>query len=253
MKKIYTLALALFTMTSMAHAQGIVTTVTRTNGTTIDYESDIIENITFEESPWVSLGYCLYGEDFIGSCLYPTGGKPGDYCCQYYVEVQENTEQSGLYRLVNPYSSDAYPFYDNICSDYDLSRDTYIEIDATDPDGVFINQQKTGVFNSSFGDIRAYSYAAYCMDRGYTLDRVKASGYCGTLKDGKITFPTQQLRSMFSMYGYYGNYYYGNTYDNFLVDLNDKSNKPGAKEAKRLNAPSKEETILVVNDESMVK
>lgn len=132
---------------------------------------------------WNSLGMAQYSEAFI-SCLFtdvPT--------VTYEVEIQEQDGAPGVYRLVNPYGA-AYPY--NEAGDWDSSKDYYLEINAADPEGVYIPSQNLG-FDWGYGFFYASSSAGYYLEQGAPFDQIKSAGLCGTLVDGVITFPTQTL------------------------------------------------------------
>jgi len=145
--------------------------------------------VTFEfipagmDDPWVSLGFCEYTDD-----LFIPLYAPPSYIVTYDVEILEHRDKPGLFRLKNAYGED-YPYNDP--GDY-AEFNVYIEIDATDPDGVFIDYQSMGV-NWGDGDAYIYSLASYMMDEGDTFEEVKEAGVCGTYKDGIITFPEDAL------------------------------------------------------------
>ena len=140
--------------------------------------------LTGEESPWVSLGFCEYTDDVLIS-LY---SSDVDDIPTYDVEIFEHKDKPGLFRLKNPYGED-YPYNDP--GDYD-EDDVFIEIDATDRDGVFINYQSMGV-DWGYGTHYIYSVAAHNMDDGATLEEVKTDGDCGTYQNKVITFPARKL------------------------------------------------------------
>ncbi|MCD8312798.1 MAG: hypothetical protein LUC24_01390 [Bacteroidales bacterium] len=171
-----------------------------------DAQEYAYKSFTFSLSaePWTSLGYCEYTEDFMTTFWSVEN-------VTYEVEIQENTDTPGLFRLVNPYG-EAYPYNDP--GDWDDSQNWYIEINACDPDGVYIDLQDTGC-DWGYGDIYVYSMAANYLDYGYPLSVVKAAGYCGTYADGVITFPTEQL--LIYMPGYSSSIYYANTNGAFKV------------------------------------
>lgn len=148
---------------------------------------------------WNSLGMGQYTEGFVCSLF---NVQP----VSYVVEVQECEDKPGLYRMVNPYG-EAYPY--NQAGDWDTSKDYYLEINAQDPEGVYIEAQKLG-FDWGYGMFSASSYA-YMLMANYDLETIKAAGYCGKLQDGVITFPTQGL--MVAMESEDGWYYANVAYD----------------------------------------
>ena len=177
-------------------------------------EGEIVEPHTVEfefwvaadSNPWQSLGYALYTDDVVAPFL-------GKSVSSHYVKVVENKYQPGLYRLIDPYGPQSSLYPD--ASSYDTG--SYIEIDATDPQGVWIaGVQSTGL---DFGDglIGITSMAWYKADAlGATKEAVKEAGLCGIYADGVITFPVDGL---FVVIG--GNAYYGNRSGGFALDMTD--------------------------------
>lgn len=148
-----------------------------------------ISSIPFEyygggSNPWVSLGKCLYTDDFV-SGLYTEDGP-----ITYEVEILESTETPGRYRLVNPYG-EAFPL--NEPGDYDPSATTYVEIDATDPDAVFIPTQYIGI-DYGQGPMYICTEGARYLE-SYDKETLKGAGYLGTLENGVITFPVFETQS----------------------------------------------------------
>ena len=134
-------------------------------------------------SAWTTLGMAKYTDDFVASLF--DGVEP----VTYDVEIQANSEKPGMYRLVNPYGS-AFPY--NEAGDWDTSSDYYLEINAQDPQGVYIETQELG-FDWGYGMFSASSVCAINLDNGVSLETIKGAGYCGTLTDGMITFPAKTL------------------------------------------------------------
>ena len=159
-------------------------------------------------APWESLGMGTYVEDCV-SALF------GVENVAYAVEVQENMENRGIYRLVNPYGK-AYPYNEE--GDYDASQNYYMEINAQDPEGVYITRFNTGM-DWGYGECIVWSMANYYMVRqGLSLEDVKAEGLCGTLSEGLITFPKESL--LFGMMDYQdGGLYPANGNGKFTVAL----------------------------------
>ena len=137
-----------------------------------------------QENPWVSLGYAKYTDDIV---LPSFGNNP----MTYYVEVLENKDMPGLFRMVDPYGPEQplYPY----ASSY--KEGSYIEIDATDPEGVWIEGwQSTGLDIQNNGLMSITSMAWYQANaEGATKEDVAAAGFCGVYADGVITFPTDGI------------------------------------------------------------
>ena len=175
-------------------------------------EGEIVEPHTVEfefwvaadSNPWQSLGYALYTDDVVAPFL-------GKSVSSHYVKVVENKYQPGLYRLIDPYGPQSSLYPD--ASSYDTG--SYIEIDATDPQGVWIaGVQSTGL---DFGDglIGITSMAWYKADAlGATKEVVKEAGLCGVYADGVITFP---VNGLFVVSG--NNAFYGNRNGGFALDM----------------------------------
>lgn len=159
-----------------------------------------------QSSPWQSIGMATYTDDIITTFF----NVPNE---TYLVEVLENTENPGLYRVMNAYGA-AYPYNED--GDYDTSKDYFFEIDATDPEAVYIPGLYGTGMNWGYGEFEITSMAYYYMaTQGITLEQAKEAGLCGTLVDGVITFPVKGLAVF--MGDYSGN---ANANGAFKLDLN---------------------------------
>ena len=148
------------------------------------------------DNPWESIGYALYTDDVI---LPLFGNDP----MSYYVEVLENKKQPGLFRMVDPYGPEQPLF--SYASSY--KYDSYIDIDATDPEGVWIEGwQSTGLDINDNGLMSITSMAWYQANNdGAAKEDAKAAGLCGTYADGVITFPVDGVLVSIDDRAYYGN------------------------------------------------
>lgn len=152
---------------------------------------------------WLTLdGKAQYSDDYIAT-LFGTSVETWD------VEIQKKVGSKGLYRLVNPYGSGPWAEV----GDYDTSRVYYLEINANDPTGVYIPLCEIGL-DLGYGPIAVWSQAGRYLDNGNSLTAIKNAGYCGTLKDGVITFPLKALLTSMD-----GGLYYGNTNGGFKLVL----------------------------------
>lgn len=139
---------------------------------------------------------------------------------EYDVEIQENANTPGLYRLKNVFE-DEYPYNED--GDWDDSQDWWIFINATDPAAVYIETQKTGC-NWGYGNFVIGSVAGYYLATGKTKQEIAAKGYFGTLSNGIIKFPVGTL--LFGMSKYQnGGLYSANNNGMFRVTL------PGGKDS----------------------
>ena len=132
-----------------------------------------------QENPWQSLGYAVYTDDLVLPLF-------GNSAMSYYVEVLENQDQPGLFRLVDLYGPE-HPLYP-----YSTYEESYIEIDATDPDGVwFEGIQSTGMDVNGNGLMSLMSMGWYQVQttEGATKEDAKDAGLLGVYADGVMTFP----------------------------------------------------------------
>ena len=185
---------------------------------------------------WKSLGMATYTEDCVTTFFNVEN-------VSYQVEVRENTNQPGLYRIINPYGA-AYPY--NAEGDYDTSKEYFIEIDATDPEGVYIPGIYGTGMNWGYGEFSITSMAYYYMAaQGATFEEVKDGGYCGILADNVITFPAKSLLISLSEYNG-GNFYTSNNNGAFRLDMNDMT-PAGAAPAKAAAARISAKRELDIN------
>lgn len=138
-------------------------------------------------SKWKSLGKGIIYDGIISPFLTQDP-------VSWEVEIEESNLTPGLYRLVNPFG-EGYPL--NSAGTYDTSEDHYIEINASDPTGVYLPLTNSGfdigTTEYGSGNIYIYSYAAYYLDNNNPLEAIKEAGYCGTLTDGVISFPSGSI------------------------------------------------------------
>lgn len=152
-------------------------------------------NEVFSATSWKSLGMGLYTDDVVGPMF---SAEP----ITYEVEIQENEDVAGHYRLVNAYGA-AYPYNEE--GDWDDSKDYYLEIHAENPSEVYIPHQDLGL-DWGYGMFSIWSFGDY---NGTNF---------GTLENGIITFPERSL--LMSMANYEdGALYYANNNGAFQVVL----------------------------------
>lgn len=128
-------------------------------------------------SPWKSLGMGLYTEGLVAD-MY------GIQSLTYEVEIKESTEKPGLYRIMDPYG-EAWGY----ASANKSTPCDFLEVNACDPEGVYIEPQMIGV-NLDGTELGMASMGGYYLANGNSFEDVKEYGYMGTLKDGVITLPT---------------------------------------------------------------
>ena len=134
-------------------------------------------------NPWKSLGVGYYTDDAFWSSFTEEGKS-----LTYKVEIEENTETPGVYRIKN-----AYSIFADWWAQQGMSGDgaTDIVVNAEDPAGVYILNQPIGLSfdNSGYGAMSIETQGGYYVSEGYPVSTLKTYGLVGTLEDGVITFP----------------------------------------------------------------
>lgn len=130
-------------------------------------------------NPWKSIGIGYYTDDVLVPLFYENGTP-----VTYEVEILEHSDNLGLYRIMNPYAKSVHPLGDD---DY-APEGMYIEVNATDAEGVYIQQQSLGM-DWGYGEMQLVTNGArYLASNPFEV--VKGAGYLGKVVDGVITFPT---------------------------------------------------------------
>lgn len=204
---------------------------------TYNADGEVIEPHTVEfefwvaadSNPWKSLGYAKYTDDVIAPLL-------GAAVPAYYVQVLESKENPGLFRLLDPYGP-AFPMYQSAES---YKAGSYIEIDATDPQGVWIvGWQSTGFNILDKGLVSITSDAWYkANDLGATKEEVKEADYCGTYANGVITFPVNGI-----LWSVGDQAFYGNTSGAFALDMTNLLESIPAEEGSESAAPAARKAV----------
>jgi hypothetical protein len=110
----------------------------------------------------------------------------------YEVEIQENTNNPGLYRVINPYNNQVYPakYVEMFASQLGNSlapAGCNLEVNAMDPEGVYISKQTLGL---DFGDGEwAFETEGSRYLANVDMATLKKAGYMGAIVDGVIKFP----------------------------------------------------------------
>ncbi len=164
---------------------GFVVTVDKDNNIKGVFSREFY-NIPENADKWENIGRGTF-TDAILSGFY--GDKKSK---TYQVTVEQRKDRPGYYRIVNPYGK-SYPDYiDDAFSDKH-AHNHYIFIDATDPDAVILEESPVGADYCGNGDARVSSTAARALASGKSLEEIKSSKMCGTMKEGKISFPRRTL------------------------------------------------------------
>lgn len=175
-------------------------------------------------NPWKSLGVGYWTDDIVVP-MFSQAGKS----YTYQVEIQESTEQPGLYRVINAYAPVAKAFGKT-------GGETNIEINATDPSGVYILDQSIGL-DFGYGAMSIETDAGYYVSKaGFDAVKAESPEVFGSVNDGVITFPVLQGESSSGNTIDYqiwlnmgGNSYFGGRHGEFKIVLPSAA---GAKMAK---------------------
>lgn len=131
------------------------------------------------------------------------------YYVEYEVEIQEDPHTDGIYRIVNPYSPDYYPFK---VGSFD-GKKHYLVFDTTDPENVVVPEFDSGLAaNSQYGTILLQSQSNADKATGATTEEEKRA----YLEDGNVFFPEGSLLIGMSLYNG-GKYVFDNVMPGFIV------------------------------------
>ena len=117
-----------------------------------------------DDSEWTSLGKVKYNEDLFA------GYYEGLPQVELQVELQENKNTQGYYRLVNPYAE-----YEGNCIENHDGHNHYIYIHAEDPQAVWVENSPIGIdFGDDYGEARVTSNVALMLEYGLSLEEAIA-------------------------------------------------------------------------------
>lgn len=132
-------------------------------------------------NPWVSLGTGYLVDDLLITSYIENPETRAPFSPKTYaVEILENKDQPGLYRIVDAFKG----VLEYLDFDYTSAN---LEVNATDPNNVYIETQSTGVDDGD-GEMFVTTYGNYMLDR-YDFETLASYGYFGKLENGVITFP----------------------------------------------------------------
>ena len=135
-------------------------------------------------NPWQSLGTGYLTDDFVYSYFIDEDEQPKTF----EVEIMMNTENPGVYRMKQPYAEIAAE-WNEVYGEGDGKKD--VDINATDPDAVYILNQGLGLQYSSYGEISIESRAGYWVSvNGFAVVKEEHPEFFGKLANNEITFPS---------------------------------------------------------------
>lgn len=152
-------------------------------------EAKNVASVNFEyygggANPWHSIGTGYLTDDFVWSYFLDEEEQPKTI----EVEILTNDENPGIYRLKEPYAGIAADWNETF-GDGDGKKD--IEINAVDPEGVYILNQLLGLEFSTYGEISLETRAGYWVSvNGFDAVKAEHPDWFGKLADGVITFPS---------------------------------------------------------------
>lgn len=185
---------------------------------TAEYQT---KEFSYKHEGWQNIGTAMYTEGFIADCEVWVDNIE---VVTTAVEAQESTEKPGLFRLIDPYGP-GYAY--NEKGDYDADHHYYMEIDASDPDRVILNEMTEGCgLSFSFGRTVFWSRAGYYLsdEIGKTVAEVEEMGVYGKKVGNTITFPENALLIKFiDALGVQDVWYWANCNGSFKVVLPESS------------------------------
>jgi hypothetical protein len=144
--------------------------------------------VTVTSDSWTDLGDCPFQDPFL---TWAGGGTP-----TYNVPVRQNSVQTGIYQLVDPFS------HNTSYSAYVTSCGQNWNFDATDPTkvigDVLQNAFTLGGSLASYGTASLYPIAGYYIESGYASE-LEDSDY-GVLENKKIKFASGTIAINFSKF-----------------------------------------------------
>ena len=132
------------------------------------------------KNPWKSLGKGYLTDNLLVTQFYEDQATEKVWDPQTYeVEILENEDEPGLYRLVNAFEQSAA-----VMGYSDYYEPTDVEVNATVADGVYILPQLVGLSDYGVSTVGGHYLSKYDFATLYQ------HGYFGKNVDGVITFPT---------------------------------------------------------------
>lgn len=136
-------------------------------------------------NPWQSLGVGYLTDNFFIVNFYKNAETEEIWTPQTYeVEIYENTNEPGVYRIINAFEGAMKLIAGEAYTDY--YEPSNMEINAADAQGVYFYAQPVGYSGQTVS-----SYGGYLIGSGQaTFEQLKQiGGYLGTLENGVITLP----------------------------------------------------------------
>ena len=142
---------------------------------------------------WTKLGTGIMVDGWIIPSFSVGGQRADPMNFAYNVDIEENIENPGVYRILQPWTTAKYP---GVSLNEYTGNPVNIVVDARDAAAVSILPQFTGFFTTyqdgSSAAFYATSLADYYASVGWTNDQIAAKGYDNVFEQGMlyITAPT---------------------------------------------------------------
>lgn len=136
---------------------------------------------------WKKLGTGIMVDGWICPSFSVSGVRIDPMKYAYYIDIEENIENPGVYRILQPWTTDKYPGRN--LNEY-TGDPVNIVVDARDAAAVSIQPQFSGFFTTyDDGSSAAFyvtSLADYYASDGYTNDQIVAKGVDNVLEEGML-------------------------------------------------------------------
>lgn len=170
---------------------------------------------------WTSLGKVYYIDDIVAPIF--TGDKY--QAIAYEVELQQNDENPGKIRLVNPYGTE-WPYYSALGS-LSNGKTNYLNVNMEDTKGCYVERSPLNyIYKGDEWTITSMAQE-FLLAGSATLAQLKAAGYLGEINaDGVMSMPSTKVVDGKTVLtgpviddglgqGYYG----GNLNNKFAIDM----------------------------------
>lgn len=177
------------------------------NGEVVMKNDLFVYNMPDNQREWETIGTARYHEGLLFALFDTVESEVLE------VEVQENKQLPGFYRLVEPYANHS-TFEALTCT----SHKHYLYLNATNPNRVYIEANPLGV-KTIYGEPAVYSIGSRYYGTA-NEDMADQYGYYGKKRGNIITMPDRTV--FVSMEGLYNGSFMGSCRD-FKVELPDKT------------------------------
>jgi len=167
---------------------------------TITFDVEVFSN---DAAAWKDLGYSQVADGWIMGAL---GLDEGEDLLDYVYEVstQESVNVPGLFRFKNVWGT-ANP----LGSLTQTPTDTWLYINASDPEFITITPQFTGWTYGNFGSVYAFNWEGYVYDMGYDKEYAQKNDFISTAYEDGIIYVNEPGfcgtgKAFGSGYGFYG-------------------------------------------------